>query len=78
MTERFHKFAEIQVKDLYSYNSKATNIIPSIIFIISEIYLVKSYFIENIDLIQLLLIQKRLVFTYLCFHNLTLSIFLLV
>lgn len=59
MTERFHKFAEIQVKDLYSYNSKATNIIPSIIFIISEIYLVKSYFIENIDLIQLLLNSKK-------------------
>lgn len=78
MTERFHKFAEIQVKDLYSYNSKATNIIPSIIFIISEIYLVKSYFIENIDLIQLLLNSKKAGIYLFMFSQFDIKHFLLV
>nr|DAG24333.1 MAG TPA: Restriction endonuclease [Caudoviricetes sp.] len=58
VTDRLHKFASFQATDLHSYNSK-TEPIPIIIFIISELYLVKSYFEDNSNVIQLMLNSKR-------------------
>lgn len=53
MTNRLHTFADYRCQNLYSYNSKANKTLPTIVFIISEFYLVKTYFGDNI--IQLLL-----------------------
>ena len=58
-TYRLHEFAKFQSKDLVSFNSKATDTLPTVIFIISELYLVKTYFEDNNDVIQLLLNAKK-------------------
>lgn len=58
-TYRLHEFAKFQSKDLVSYNSKATDTLPTVIFIISELYLVKTYFEDSNDVIQLLLNAKK-------------------
>ena len=58
-TYRLHEFAKFQSKDLVSYNSKATDTLPTVIFIISELYLAKTYFEDSNDVIQLLLNAKK-------------------
>lgn len=58
-TYRLHEFAKFQSKDWFSYNSKVAATLPAVIFIISELYLVKTYFEDNNDVIQLLLNAKK-------------------
>ena len=59
MTDRLRRFADFQTKDLYSYNKKSVDTMPTIIFIISELYWVKNYFEDNSSIIQLLLNGNR-------------------